>query len=425
MDQEREGRIAPDLRDLFLLRRDVVYLNHGSFGACPRPVFETYQQWQLELERQPVEFLGRRFAALMADARVALGSYVGADPDDLVYVPNATTVVNIVARSLPLEPGDEVLTTDHEYGACDRTWRYVCAQRGARYVHQPIPLPVTSPQRVTEAIWSGVTPRTRILFLSHITSATALILPVAELARRAREAGIITVVDGAHVPGQIPLNLGELGIDFGAYNCHKWMMSPKGAGFLFARREMQGLLEPLVVSWGWESERPGSSRFVDEHQYQGTRDIAAYLSVPAAIRFMADHDWAAVRQRCHTLITYARERISELTGLEPISPGSSTWVAQMSALPLPPCDGEALAARLYEEYAIEVPITAWNRRQFVRVSIQGYNRREDVDALVEALRILLPETTESYGCSNPGGYACADAEGSPAHWHVVEGQNGE
>ena len=396
MDQEREGRIAPDLRDLFLLRPDVVFLNHGSFGACPHPVFEAYQQWQLELERQPVEFLGRRFADLMEEARTALGSYVGADPNDLVYVPNATTAVNIVARSLPLGPGDEVLATDHEYGACDRAWRFICARRGARYARQPIPLPLTSPEQVTEAIWSGVTPHTRVLFLSHITSATALILPVAELARRAREAGIITVVDGAHVPGQIPLNLDELGIDFGAYNCHKWMMSPKGTGFLFARREMQGLLEPLVVSWGWESEHPGPSRFVDEHQYQGTRDIAAYLSVPAAIRFMADHNWTEVGQRCHTLITYARERITDLTGLEPISPGSSTWVAQMIALPLPPCDGEALAARLYEEYGIEVPITAWNRRQFIRVSIQGYNRREDVDALVDALGVLLLETTLSH-----------------------------
>lgn len=381
------------LRDLFLLRPEVVFLNHGSFGACPRSVFETYQQWQLELERQPVEFLGRRFNALMREARAVLGRYVGAEKSNLVYVPNATTGVNIVARSLPLGPGDEVLATDHEYGACDRTWRFICGRRGARYVRQPIPLPVESSNQVIEAIWSGVTPDTRVLFLSHITSATALTLPVAELVRRAREADIVTVVDGAHAPGQIPLSLDRSGIDFGAYNCHKWMMAPKGAGFLFARREVQELLEPLVVSWGWESDQPGPSRFVDEQQYQGTRDIAAYLSVPAGIRFMEDHDWPRVREQCHSLIGYARHCITAVTGLEPISPASSDWYSQMIALPLPACNGDDLSRRLYDEHGIEVPVIEWSDRQFIRVSIQGYNTREDVDALVEALRVLLPEVT--------------------------------
>ncbi|MBN1661062.1 MAG: aminotransferase class V-fold PLP-dependent enzyme, partial [Anaerolineae bacterium] len=250
MDQDRPASI----RDLFLLQPDVVFLNHGSFGACPRSVFEVYQRWQLELERQPVEFLGRRAPELMRAARQALGSYLGAEADDLVYVPNATTGLNAVARALPLLPGDEVLATDHEYGALDRTWRFVCARRGARYVNQPVPLPVESAEQVVEAIWGGVTERTRVLFLSHITSPTALILPVEALVRRARSAGILTVIDGAHVPGQTPLDLEALGADFYSGNCHKWLCSPKGAGFLYARREVQNLLEPLVVSWGWQPE---------------------------------------------------------------------------------------------------------------------------------------------------------------------------
>ncbi|MBU0496050.1 MAG: aminotransferase class V-fold PLP-dependent enzyme [Chloroflexi bacterium] len=208
------------LRDLFLLRPDVIFFNHGSFGACPRPVFEAYQAWQLELERQPVEFLGRRHAALMHEARAALEAFVGAAADDLVYIPNATTGVNIVARSLPLAPGDEVLTTDHEYGAMDRTWRFVCGQRGTRYVRQPVPLPITSVEQVVDAIWAGVTPHTRVLFLSHITSPTAVTLPVTELVHRAREAGLITVIDGAHAPGQVPLDLTALGVDFYLANCH-------------------------------------------------------------------------------------------------------------------------------------------------------------------------------------------------------------
>jgi len=292
------------LCDLFLLDPDVIYLNHGSFGACPRSVFDAYQRWQRELERQPVEFLGRRFAALMAEARAALGAYVGADADDLVYVPNATTGLNIVARSLELAPGDEVLATDHEYGALDRTWRFICGRRGARYVRRPVELPITSAEQVVEAIWAGVTARTRVLFLSHITSPTAVILPVAELVRRAREAGIITIVDGAHAPGQIPLDLESLGADFYCGNCHKWMMAPKGSAFLYARRERQPLLEPLVVSWGWESDEilrqaqddplrqaqdellrqaqdaPGSSRFVDHHQWQGRARSPSFWPCP-------------------------------------------------------------------------------------------------------------------------------------------------
>jgi isopenicillin-N epimerase len=379
------------LRDLFLLRPGVIFLNHGSFGACPRPVFEVYQAWQRELERQPVEFLGRRFAGLMHQARQALAAFVGAHPDDLIYVPNATTGLNLVARSLPLGPGDEVLATDHEYGALDRTWRFICARCGARYIRQPLPPPVVSEEQVVEAIWSGVTRRTRVLFMSHITSPTAIILPVAQLVRRARAAGIVSVVDGAHAPGQIPLDLEALGADFYAGNCHKWMMAPKGSAFLYARREMQPQLEPLVVSWGWQSETPGPSRFLDEHEWQGTRDIAAYLSVPAAIQFMQAHDWPAVREVCHELVRDARQEVSALTGLEPISPDSPAWYAQMAAFPLPACDGELLQRRLYAEFRVEVPITTWNGRYLVRISVQGYNTPADVDTLVEALGRLLPE----------------------------------
>lgn len=381
------------MRDLFLLRSDVVFLNHGSFGACPRPIFDAYQAWQLELERQPVEFLGRRFAALMREAREALGTFVGADAGDLVYVPNATTGLNTVARSLPLGPGDEVLSTDHEYGALDRTWRFVCGKRGARYIRQPVSLPIKSAEQVIEAVWSGVSKRTRVLFLSHITSPTAIIFPVAELVRRAREAGIITVIDGAHAPGQIQLDLAALGVDFYFGNAHKWLLSPKGAAFLYARREVQHLLEPLVVSWGWEPEQPGPLRFVNAHEYQGTQDIAAYLAVPAAIRFIEEHDWPHVRQACHELVRYARERITALTGLAPITPDDRTWFVQMAAFPLPPCDADTLKQQLYDEFRVEIPIIAWNGRQFVRVSVQGYNTRADVDILVEALAELLPQAS--------------------------------
>jgi len=231
-----------DLRALFLLRGDVAFFNHGSFGACPRPVFAAYQARQRELEEEPVEFLDRRGDELLAHAGAVLARFLGADPLDLVYVPNATTAMNIVARSFPLGPGNEVLSTDHEYGAVDRMWRMVCAERGAGLVRAEIPLPVPSSGEVAERIWACVTPRTRVLSLSHTTSPTAVEFPVAELVARAQERGILTVIDGAHAPGQIPLELEDLGADFYAGNCHKWMLAPKGAGFLWARREAQRLL---------------------------------------------------------------------------------------------------------------------------------------------------------------------------------------
>ena len=377
------------MRDLFLLRPDIIFLNHGSFGACPRPVFERYQAWQLELERQPVEFLGRRYDALMAESRAALADYLGTSAQNLVYVPNATHGLNVVARSLALQPDDEILSCDHEYGALDRTWQFICAKQGAHYRRQAVPLPVHEPVEVVEAIWAGVTPRTRVLFLSHVTSPTALILPIADLIQRARAANIITVIDGAHAPGQIPLNLAELGADFYVGNCHKWLLSPKGAAFLYARPERQELLEPLVVSWGWQSETPSNSRFIDEHEYQGTRDIAAYLSVPAAIEFRQHHAWSTVQQQCHELLRYTRQRLTALTHLPPISPDSPTWFAQMATFPLPPCQPQELKQRLYNEFKIEIPIITWQGRAFVRVSIQAYNSMEEVEALVAALIHLL------------------------------------
>ena len=379
-----------NLKSLFLLRPDMTFLNHGSFGACPRPVFETYQAWQRELELQPVEFLGRRFNDLMAQARSRLAAYLGAGAADIVFVPNATTGVNIVAHSLALRPGDEVLATDHEYGATDRAWRLLCRKQGAVYINQPIPLPVTTPEAVLEQLWAGVTPRTRVIFLSHITSPTALTWPVKAICQRARAAGILTVVDGAHAPGQIPLDLLDLGADFYTGNCHKWLCAPKGAGFLFARPDVQHLIEPLIISWGWESEKPGSSRFVDYLEWTGTHDIAAYLSAPAAIDFQAAHDWERVRRACRPLVSQARQQINALTGQAPICPDDDVWFRQMATMRLPACDTEVLKERLWNERRIEAPIITWNREPFVRVSVQGYNDEADIERLVAALAALLP-----------------------------------
>lgn len=377
-----------ELRHLFLLDPGVHFLNHGSFGARPRPVFEVYQSWQRELERQPVAFLGRRWFELLPEVLCALSSYVNSAVEALVLIPNATFGVNAVARSLRLGAGDEVLTTTHEYGACDRIWRFVTRRSGATYVRQPISLPVDDPEAIVAQLWEGVTPRTRLIFFSHITSPTALQMPVAAICARARAEGILTLVDGAHAPGQIPLDMAALGADFYTGNCHKWLMAPPGAAFLHARPERQALLEPLVVSWGWESEwETGWSPFQEQFSWLGTADPAAYLAIPAALAFQVEHNWPAVRAACHQLARQAQERLATLTGLPPLYPPS--FFVQMVAAALPATDPRALQARLYQEYAVEVPVTQWEGQTLLRVSIQGYNDEQDVDALLVGLAKLL------------------------------------
>lgn len=375
-----------NLRKHFLLDPSVTFLNHGSFGATPKPVFNEYRRWQRELENQPVEFLGRRFTGLMAGSRAVLGEHLGTHADNLVYTQNVTISLNIVARSLELGVGDEVLSSDHEYGALDRTWRFLAKERGFTYINRPVSL--ASKDDFVNSFWSQVTSRTRVIFLSHITSPTALIFPVDEIIKRARASGVITIIDGAHVPGQIHLHLDSLGADFYGGNLHKWLCAPKGAGFLYARPEMQHLLKPLVVSWGYESEMPGSSTFVDHHEWWGTRDIAAFLTVPAAIEFQAKHKWDDVRVVCHELAVDAQTRICDLTGLVPLS--SDDWFAQLTTAPLPAnTDLIALKTRLYDEYRIEIPLIAWKDKKLIRISIQGYNTKRDVDRLLSALPKLL------------------------------------
>ncbi len=389
-----------NLSSLFLLDPDVTFLNHGSYGACPRPVFEDYQRWQMKLERQPVAFLdpARGLTGWMRDGRVAVGTEVGASPDDLVGLTNATTGLNIAIQSLDLRPGDEILTTDHEYAALEKTWAYVCRRSGAVVKHVTIPLPLTTEAQFTEAVLAGITDRTRVLFLSHITSATALVFPIERAVAEARARGIISVIDGAHTPGHIPLNLDALGADYYAGNCHKWMMAPKGAAFLHVRRELQAALNPLVISHGWTegSNSPGAqgpfgnSAFIDELEVQGTRDPSAWLAVPAAISFAHQHDWKSVARDCRALAQDTAARVSALTGL----PGfcSREFCApQMVSMPVTNCDPLKLKQRLLDDYAIEIPCFNWQQHTVVRVSAQGYNTQADMDHLVAALTVLLPQ----------------------------------
>jgi isopenicillin-N epimerase len=325
------------LSRLFLLGDTVHFLNHGSFEACPRPVFDSYQAWQRRLERQPVLFLEREIDALGQQARQVLGTYLHTAAENLVFIPNATHGVNIIARSLALGPGDEILTTDHEYGACDYAWEFTCKKSGATIIHQPIPLPVHTSEEMLEQFWQGISACTKVITLSHITSPTALRLPVEAICARARQAGILTLIDGAHAPGQISLDLEALGADFYVGNVHKWMQCPKGAGFLYARPEVQNLVEPLIVSWGYHAtpQSTRGSQFLDTLGWTGTMDPAASLSVPAAIEFMQEHHWERVRQACHALLRLAIQRICALVQMEPLYPFNSDLYHQMSIAPLP------------------------------------------------------------------------------------------
>jgi isopenicillin-N epimerase len=330
--------------------------------------------------------LSHRYDALLDEARDRLAAYLNCAPAALAFVPNSTTALNAVARSVPLEPRDEVLATDHEYEAMDLLWSRTCAEAGARYIRQGVPLPVSGREELVETVWSGVTPRTRIIYLSHITSKTALILPVAEICRRARAAGIMTVVDGAHAPGQIPLDLDAIGADVYAASCHKWLCAPRGSGFLYVRPDYHAVVQAPVISHG---SHAGSS-FVERNRWQGTRDPSAFLAVPAAIEFQESNEWESVRSRCHELARAARSSISTLFGLPPFTPDSPEWFAQMVSTPLPPCDPKDVRRRLFSDHAIDVPVRRWNDLHLIRLSFQAYNTSQDLDRLLEALTELFP-----------------------------------
>jgi isopenicillin-N epimerase len=381
------------MKHLFLLDPSVTFLNHGSYGAVPRPVFEQWQRWQLETERNPVLFLARRSGSLLRQARERLGAWLGANADDLVFLPNATTGVNTVAKSLRLAPGDEVLTNDLEYGACLATWQRVCDAQGARLRVVRIALPLTR-EGFVGAMTGAMTDATRVVFMSHITSPTALILPIEPVLAEARLRGIFSLVDGAHAPAQLELDLDALGADGYTGNCHKWLCAPKGTAFLHARPEHHAMLHAGVTSWGYvagDGPSPrdaylGSGLFERRMQWQGTRDLSGYLAVPSAIEFQLAHDWPAQRRRCHAMAIDLLHRVAARTGMAPIA--ADHCFAQMVPLEVMPQDGAVLGRRLFDDHRIEVPVTQHDGRSFVRVSVQAYNSDEDLARLEQALEAL-------------------------------------
>ncbi|NJK77221.1 MAG: aminotransferase class V-fold PLP-dependent enzyme [Richelia sp. CSU_2_1] len=386
--------------EYWLLDREITFLNHGSFGACPIPVLEAQTYFREQLEREPLRFFMREFEPLLDNARNELAAFVGAGADELAFVPNATTGINAIVRSLSFSPGDELLTTNQEYNACRNVLDFVADRTGAKVIVASVPFPVESPQQIIEAIIQQVSPRTKLALLDHIVSQTGLIFPIEKLVKELANLGVDVLVDGAHAPGMLPLNLDEIGAAFYTGNCHKWLCAPKGAGFLYVRRDKQDAVRPTTISHGANSPRTDKSRFQLEFDWMGTGDPSPYLCVPVAINFMGSllpGGWPELMARNHDLALAGRQILLDKLDL-PV-PCPDEMVGSMAVVPLPDEKSDAVAKggivplqdALWEVFKIEVPVIPWPdaSKRMLRISAQFYNSLPQYEYLAKALVELL------------------------------------
>jgi isopenicillin-N epimerase len=380
------------MKPQFLLDPNITFLNHGSFGSCPKPIFEEFQRFQLELESEPVDFIQKRQPKYLKTARESLAKFVGCQAEDLFFTSNPTFAINIIMRSIKLNEGDEILSTNHEYGAMDRTWNFYCKKTGAKYIRQEISLPIVSKEQMIEEFWKGYNENTKVIFLNHMSSSTALIFPVKEICDKAQQLGLITIVDGAHVPGHIDLVITDLNPDYYTGTLHKWMLAPKGSSFLYVKPELQDDLEPLVVSWGYESVAPGESQFLDYHELQGTRDVSAFLCTPKVVEFLEQNSWKAVSGSCKQMVLDNYLRFCDLVNAKPLCPVSNEFLGQMASIPVKTEKPAELKNRLYDHYKIQVPVMPLNGDIYIRFSINAYNSQADLDILYKALEEIIKTT---------------------------------
>lgn len=391
------------LKEHWTFRPGTTYLNHGSFGPPPRAVRAARQHLQQQLDQQPMDFFVRQLEPLWREARAKLAAFVGTAADNLIFVENATAGMNIAADSFPLAAGDEVLLTDHEYGAVKRIWQRACDRAAASLREVQLPLPLRTAADVVDTLFAAATDRTRLIIVSHLTSPTAIILPVEQICAEARRRGIAVAIDGPHAIAQLPLAIDRLGCNFYTVSCHKWLSAPFGTGFLYVTPRWQSCVRPPVLSWGRLPPSPIDS-WADEFVWSGTRDPSAYLAIPAATEFMESVGLENFRARAHWLAQYARQKLTELTGLEPIVPDGPTWYGSMAHCPLPPpktapaagdCADQTcpvsnpLQHTIWRELGIEVPIVDFRGRRYIRVSCHLYNDTEQIDRLVAGLGKLL------------------------------------
>ncbi len=373
------------LKEQFLLNKDITYLNFGAYGACPKPVFDVYQKFQRELEEEPTLFINELGPAYIKKSRESLGNYLNCSADDIVYVTSPSYAVNLIAKSFQIKAGDEVLTTNLEYGPCDKTWKYYCEQNGATYKRIDIQFPLQSKEDFLDQFLKGITKNTKLIFVSHLTSSTGLRLPIEEICTIANQLGILIYVDGAHAPGQLPIDLSLLGADIYTGACHKWMLTPKGSSFLYVRNSLQHLFDPLIISWGYKGLKPSNSIFLDNHQFQGTRDYSAFLTIPAAIDFMSVFNWKKVSADSRHLTQSNAKRFCDLMGTQPLTAITNDFIAQLFSIPIKIQNPEKLHDLLYKQYRIQVPVLNHEGNFYLRYSIQGFNEQNDLDQLYNAL----------------------------------------
>jgi isopenicillin-N epimerase len=379
-------------QELWSLDPEVTFLNHGSFGACPKAVLAVQQKLRSQLELEPIRFFGREWEPLLDNARNKLAEFIGADSQDVVFVNNATTGVNSVLRSISFSSEDEILTTNHEYNACRNALDFIASRTGARIVVAQIPFPIDSPQQVIAAVMERVSPQTRLALLDHITSQTGLIFPIQQLVNQLQQLGVDTLIDGAHAPGMIALNLPEIGATYYTGNCHKWLCAPKGAAFLYVQRDQQSKIRPLTISHGANSPRTDKTRFQLEFDWTGTDDPTAYMCIPDAIAFMGSllrGGWSELRQRNHQLVLEARQVLCQALGVLPPCP--EEMIGSMAVIPLPTAweNSHFMAVHddLFDKFGIQVQVIPWHEspRLLLRISAQIYNTPEQYTYLAKAL----------------------------------------
>lgn len=376
-----------NIKDQFLLDPTITYLNHGSYGACPRPVFENYQYWQKALESEPVQFITKISPEALLTSKKALAKYIGCHHEDFFFTQNPTMAVNQVVKSLNFRPGDEVLTTNLEYGAIDKTFDFYSKKYGFTYRKQNISLPLVSKEKFIEEFWKGYNGKTKAISLGHCTSATALVFPVKEICDRAKELGIITIIDGAHIPGHIPLNLEEIKADFYTGTLHKWLLGPKGSTFLYVNKNFQNLVEPLIISWGYEAAKPTKSKFLEENEMQGTRDISAFLTVPSIMKFFDENDIEKRKSVCRKEVLKQYPEFCQLLKTEPLCPLSEEFLGQMCSIPIRTDNPLNLKDALYD-HKIEIPVMQHANESYLRISFQVYNSVDDLQYLKETIKKL-------------------------------------
>ena len=372
------------LKSLFMLDPEITYLNHGSFGACPTPIFNELIKWQKKLEFEPTKHLAYEVYDYLEDSRYSLSKYIDCNKDDIIFSPNPSTALNTVIKSLDIKKDDEILTTNHEYGALDKTWKFICKKTGAKYIQTNIPLPFLSEEDFINRLESKITNKTKIIFASHITSSTAIIFPAKKISDLAKKHNLFCIIDGAHAPAFIDLSIKKINCDVYVGACHKWMCSPKGVSFLYVKKKYQNKIDPLVVSWGYDSDFPSTSKFLDYHQWQGTKDMSAYLSIPFTIKFLEQNNWIEIRNKCRKMNIWARNEINNLLNKENVC--DKKFLGQMSSIYM---DKKATTENnldFYKKYKIQVPFILWNNKSFFRISTQVYNTKQDIYKLLDALK---------------------------------------